>query len=404
MAYGILKETKDGQRFYEIRQSRGRGKAYLTTRWYIPDGWSQKAIERELNRQCVEFERKVESGAILSRAEEKERAMMEAAEAAKIQTLHQYAEKVFMPSLAVRCSEHTRDTFQRSLDLHILPVLGAVKLPEVTSAQITALLTSAQSGGNTRSKNKGLKHGSVIKLYTILNMLFKMAYMDETIDRNPMDRVQRPKPTKAEGKGNEIQAYTGEELKHILDCLEDEPLKWRLFIRLLIDTGCRRGEALGLTWKTVDFKENTITIEKNLCYSSSKGIYVDTPKNGRSRTIYVDPVVMKLMKEYRAAHKVITLDGYVFTQDDSTEPMHPDSPTRYFQRFGKRNGIPDFHPHKLRHSFASVAITNGADIASVSEKLGHADKSTTLNMYTHADAESQKRASEIFRQALEKGT
>ena len=62
--------------------------------------------------------------------------------------------------------------------------------------------------------------------------------------------------------------------------------------------------------------------------------------------------------------------------------------------------IEDFHPHKLRHSFASVAITNGADVASVSETLGHADKAVTLRMYTHADAESQKRASEIFRQAL----
>ena len=92
-------------------------------------------------------------------------------------------------------------------------------------------------------------------------------------------------------------------------------------------------------------------------------------------------------------------DSFVFLQDDSSEPMHPTSPTHYFRQFGKRYGIENFHPHKLRHSFASVAIVNGADIASVSEKLGHADKSTTLRMYTHADAESQKRASEIFRKA-----
>ena len=68
--------------------------------------------------------------------------------------------------------------------------------------------------------------------------------------------------------------------------------------------------------------------------------------------------------------------------------------------FAKRYNVPGLHPHKLRHSFASVAITNGADVASVSEKLGHADKSTTLRMYTHADAESVKRAGDIFRNAL----
>ena len=82
--------------------------------------------------------------------------------------------------------------------------------------------------------------------------------------------------------------------------------------------------------------------------------------------------------------------------------MHPQSPTRYMARLGKKCGITNLQPHKLRHSFASVAITNGADIASVSEKLGHADKSTTLRLYTHADAASIDRASNVFRDALQK--
>ena len=391
--------TKDGKRFYKIYASRGRGKQYVTMRWYVPDGWSQKAIDRELAKVAAEFEKQAQAGEIITRAEEKERAKLEAAEAAKIKTLQQYSEKVFMPSLTIRCAEHTRDNFQNGLDLYILPALGKEKMPEITSAQITALLNKVQSTPNKYGRT--LKHGSVLKLYTILNMLFKMAYLDDTIDRNPMDKVQRPRPTKAEGKGHEIQAYTGDELKHIIECLEDEPLKWRLFIQLLIDTGCRRGEACGLTWRDVDFKAETITINKNLCYSTAKGIYVDTPKNGKSRTVYVDSGIMQLMKEYRKGQKLVKLDGWVFTQDGTTEPMHPDSPTRYFQRFGKRHGITEFHPHKLRHSFASVAITNGADIASVSETLGHADKSTTLNMYTHADDESLKRTKAIFRQAIQ---
>ena len=91
---------------------------------------------------------------------------------------------------------------------------------------------------------------------------------------------------------------------------------------------------------------------------------------------------------------------WVFTQNDSSEPMNPQSPTRYLARFSKKYGIEGLHPHKLRHSFASVAITNGADIASVSEKLGHSDKAVTLRMYTHADRESIDRASNIFRSAL----
>lgn len=81
--------------------------------------------------------------------------------------------------------------------------------------------------------------------------------------------------------------------------------------------------------------------------------------------------------------------------------MHPQSPPRYMKRFSKRYSVVDLHPHKFRYSFASVAITNGADVASVSEKLGHSDKAVTLRMYTHADAESVKRAGDIFRNALE---
>ena len=76
---------------------------------------------------------------------------------------------------------------------------------------------------------------------------------------------------------------------------------------------------------------------------------------------------------------------YVFTQEGSPEPIHPQSPARYLQNFAKKYGVQGLHPHKLRHSFASIAITNGADIASVSEKLGHTDKAVTLRMYTHAD-------------------
>ena len=94
------------------------------------------------------------------------------------------------------------------------------------------------------------------------------------------------------------------------------------------------------------------------------------------------------------------ISQYVFTQEGSAEPIHPQSPARYLQNFARKYGVQGLHPHKLRHSFASIAITNGADIASVSEKLGHTDKAVTLRMYTHADQESIKRASQIFRDAI----
>ena len=394
MASPRLKMTKDGRRFYEIRVSRGRGKSYLTKRWYIPSGWSQKAIDRELAKVSAEFERQVKAGEVVSRQEQKEIDLQQKREAAAVQTLHDYSESVFMPSKAITMSENGRYTYQLNLDHWIYPALGDLKMPDITAANISALLLDMQSQGKAQS--------TCVKVYTVLHSLFKMAYMGDVIPRNPMDKVERPRPRKDEMQGAEVEAYTVEQVGQIIAALQNEPIKWQCYLRLLIDTGIRRGEACALRWENVDFKTNMITIAGNLCYSPKKGIYLDTPKNGRSRTVDVDPAVMELLHQLRREQSTTCLSAWVFSQMDSPEPMHPQSPTRYMKKFSERYGVPNLHPHLLRHSFASIAITNGADVASVSEKLGHSDKAVTLRMYTHADQESMKRASDIFREALKK--
>ena len=80
--------------------------------------------------------------------------------------------------------------------------------------------------------------------------------------------------------------------------------------------------------------------------------------------------------------------------------MFPQSPTKYFRKFGEKYGIKDFHPHKLRHTSASVALTSGADVVSVSERLGHSDTAVTLRMYAHANEESIRRAGQAVRDAV----
>lgn len=385
------KETAKGEVFYEIRVSRGRGKSYLTKRWYAPDGWSARAIDRELAKVAAEFERQASLGEVVSRAEQKEIDLERKREAAKIQTVRQYGESVFMPAKAVVMSENGRSCYQMNLNNWIYPAIGDLKMLDVTPANITQILISMQS--------RGKAHATVVKVYTILHSLFKSAFLDDTIQRNPMDKVQRPKQRKDEIT-EQIESYTVQEVRRILSALENEPTKWRAFIRLMIDTGIRRGECCGLMWRDVDFKAGTITVSGNLCYTPQKGVYLDTPKNGKTRTMDVDKDVMELLRAWRAEQAGSAISQYVFTQDNSPEPMHPQSPTRYMKKFSDKYGIPGLHPHKLRHSFASIAITNGADVASVSEKLGHSDKAVTLRMYTHADQESIKRAGNVFREAI----
>ena len=282
------KATKDGTPFYEISVSRGRGVSRLTSRWYPPVGWSQKVIDRELIRVAAEFERQVKAGEIITRAEKREQEYRQAMEEAQIKTFRQYCEMVFMPSLTVRCAENTRESYEGNLRIWIYPSVGDIKLPEITAAQISALLLSMQSQGKA--------HGTVIKAYTVLQAVFKMAYMSDVIERNPMDKVERPRPRKGEKKEAVANAYTAKELQYILACLNDEPLKWRTMVRVLADTGMRRGECCGLQWKNIDFKQNMITISGNLCYTKTAGVYMDTPKNGKSRTVDVDPQVIALLR------------------------------------------------------------------------------------------------------------
>lgn len=386
--------TKDGKAFYEISVSRGRGKSRLTRRWYPPDGWSRKAIDRELQAVAAEFERQSDAGEIISRAERRDKEAQAAAEAAKILTLRQYGETAFMPAKSVTMSENGRCAYQGNLNHWIYPALGDLKMPDITPANISSLLLSMQSQGKA--------HATCVKVYTILHSLFKMAYMSDVIQVNPMDKVERPKFRKGEIKDRDVEAYTPEEVQRIFAALESEPLKWRVLLRLLIDTGIRRGECCALQWKHVDFDSGAITIAGNLCYTSTKGVYLDTPKNGHTRTVYAGAYTLTLLRQLRTEQTQKAISQYVFTKEGSPEPMHPQSPTRYLKKFSERYSVPDLHPHKLRHTFASIAITNVADVASVSEALGHTDKAVTLRMYTHADQESISQAAQIVREAIKK--
>ena len=93
-----------------------------------------------------------------------------------------------MPSITIKRAENTRSSYQGNLNNWIYPALGDIKLPDITPAQIDALLTSMQKQKKS--------HGTVIKVYTILKGIFKRAYKAEVMDRNPMDRVDRPEPRK----------------------------------------------------------------------------------------------------------------------------------------------------------------------------------------------------------------
>ncbi len=217
----------------------------------------------------------MQRGKEVTRKEQRDAEEAAAREAAKLHTFRQYVSGVYLPTKRIEISENAYSCYEQMLRCHMLPEFGDFLLEEITPAMVSAFLLKMQQSG--------LSHETVIKLYNITNGVFKMAYLDETLRENPMLKMQRPRQSK-EAKTEGVKAYTADEIRYILRCLENEPLQWRCYVVMLIQTGCRRGEACALRWSDVDFETGAVTISQNLQYTAAAGVYFCTPKNGKSRT------------------------------------------------------------------------------------------------------------------------
>ena len=388
----IKKKTdKAGNVVYQVQASDGRGRRVWRT--FRPElTWSAKTTQRELQRFAADLENSLKAGTLLTKEEAVRKARRDAAEAAKIQTLQEYVARVWMPQKKASVSENTVKIYELELRRRIFPELGDSLLTEITPAQITALFFKIRDAGYS-PKTLGLER-------TILEMIFKSAVQDDLIEYSPMLKARYPKASKdtTQAEQQKPLAYTADELRRILDAVKQEPLLWRCVVLLIASTGIRRGEAAGLQWDCVDLATGQIIIRRNL-QAHPGGVYVVTPKTGRERVVQVPPDVLELLRQLRAQQPVTV--RWCFCQEHSPEPIHPCTYTQHFALMAKRYSIPDFHPHKLRHTFASLAIECGADVAAVAQCLGHAKIQTTLQTYTHTNREAADRAAALVWSAVQ---
>ncbi len=161
--------------------------------------------------------------------------------------------------------------------------------------------------------------------------------------------------------------------------------------------GLRRSELMGLRWLDIDFDNNTITIQHT---AVANGIVErkDKTKNASSNRVYplledIKGILLNIQKgqsEYQKLFGNCYHDtGYVFTKENG-ELYYPDYPSKRLQKVIKRNGLPHIRWHDLRHSTASMLIEKGWSMKDISEWLGHADISTTMNIYGHLSMEHKR--------------
>ena len=157
----------------------------------------------------------------------------------------------------------------------------------------------------------------------------------------------------------------------------------------------------------MDFDKNEILIDCAVKYDGAGKLHEGKTKTGHSRYVAVPPQTMNLLKKYRVwqtERRLFMGDiwqgaPYVFC-NETGGMMNPTTIYAYFQKLSQKYNLPHLNPHAFRHSAASIMITNGVDIVTVSKMLGHKDVTTTLNIYAHAINEASRSASDTMAQAI----
>lgn len=308
---------------------------------------------------------------------------------------------------ALKAKGITRVALAEKAQLPVNVVYATVKSKpvRVEAAQVIAqvLGLSFEQSFTVHEEQRTLSPKTVIEHHRLISTVLEQASKEGLIPFNIAQKATLPKV-----KHKDVQYFQPSEVEAIRDALEQEPIKWRTITHLFLITGARRGEILGLKWKEIDWERNRLHICNNVLYAPDIGIYVDTPKTESSvRYITVPRETMDLLKRYRAWQNSERLrlgayyhdQGFVFSQDNGG-PMHPDSVTDWMRKFSKRHELPHIHPHSFRHTMASLLYASGADSVSISKRLGHAQVSTTANIYAHVMEDADQRNADILAGAI----
>ena len=381
--------TKRGES-YRIKVSCGydtTGKQVIQSMTWKPEPTiTAKQAEKELNRQAVLFEEACMKGQVVS--------------SVKFET---FAEQWFDEYAKRNLKNTSLDRMSRLRD-KIYPEIGHIRFDKITARHIQNFINNLADTPNEHTK-KPLARKTIVLNLSFISCVFDYAVKMGMISDNPCRRVNVPK-----GEKFERSIYTIEETQHLLKLLKEKaPLKYYVFYVLVLYSGFRRGEMLGLEWKDINYDDNIISVRRTSNYTPEKGIYTDTTKTKRSqRSIKLPQFVMDLLKEYQVEQtieKERLCDkwedyGRLFTQWNG-KPMNPHTAGYWLRDFCKENNFRFCDTHSFRHLNASLLINAGIDVTSVSAALGHAQTSTTLNIYSHYFLEVQAKNSEAIANALD---
>lgn len=257
--------------------------------------------------------------------------------------------------------------------------IGHIKLQDINVKVLEGFYKEIRQ--KTTYSDKTIQH-----FYTIINTALKRAILWNYITNNPNSYIEKPKIRK-----KEIECYSPEDVEQLLNVLKKESLKYQAIIYLALDSGCRRGELLGLTWKDIDFDKKTLDINKSVQYTKELGIFEkETKTQSSDRTIYISDKTINILRLYYKEQLENRLklgskwenSSRVFTNNFGGD-MHPDTPSQILERIIKKYNLKRISFHGLRHTSISLQISSGIQAQIISKRAGHSSISTTHSIYSH---------------------
>lgn len=355
-----------------------------------PEGLTPKQREKWLNEQAVLFERECKDTPLT---------------VDKSTTLAQYVQIWLRDIAPDKLAKSTLARDKQDID-RFLPYLGGYKLVDLRPEHFRKLYTELRK---QTSQNTGmpLSEYTVEGVHACLCGILSDAMEGGFLNHNPAWRTY-----KYSGKKREKVIADEKTIQKLIEALENESIKYETYFKLIIATGMRRGECCGLKWEDIDYQNHTIHIQRNVVKITGEEIFTKPPKTSAGdRYAYFSPEMESLLKEYQREcaweasayeNRELSADDYVFRRHGTRLPMTPTTFTWRFKLIVKKYGLPEkLNVHSLRHSNASLLIASGADVATVAGLLGHAQPSTTLDIYTHAFDKNKKAVSETLQQGLE---
>ena len=314
-------------------------------------------------------------------------------------TLGVYLLERWLPARRAQLGDTTFSSYQRNIELHVVPYLGSMPLQRLAPEDLDGLYARLLTNGKRKHGGGALSPKTVRNIHAILLKALADAQRKGTISRNVAELADPPKLSRRARPT--MRVWNADQLRQFLEAIETHHLYPAFYLKA--NTGMRRGEILGLTWRNIDFETARISVTQAVLAPDYQVTVSDVKTPYSRRTIDLDPRTVAVIRAWRKRQLEQYLQSglrtdeaaFVFARRDG-EPLHPDHFSQAFERLLSKSDLPRIRLHDLRHTHATLLIQAGVPIKVVSERLGHASVAFTMQVYQHVLPGMQADAAATF--------